>query len=184
MIATHKSIMIESTNDTVWDIFIDIDHWAQWNKQVEFSVLKSTLKKGAVFRWKSAGFDYLSKINTYVPKSFIGWHAKTSISHAKHIWLFEPHVNNTVVKTHEQLSGWLFFFLKPFIYKKIDLMLEQWLFNLKQKCECSEKGKRENAAMSYTQDIVSHVSGKNGSCSNKNRLTVKPITATKVLADN
>jgi len=93
------------------------------------------VEKGSTFRWKALGMNITSLLEKVDEMKCISWSGKSIGMAALHSWYFQKQGTMTVVKTEEELSGWLARVLKFFDPQFLDKSLEKALETLKKKSE-------------------------------------------------
>jgi hypothetical protein len=106
-LVARKEIFILASPDKVWEIQTDINAWKDWQPGISRSQLNGALTVGALFRWTSGGLAVTSTLQEVAIKRRIAWTGNAFGSKAKHIWMFKPQGNGTLVTTEESMEGWL-----------------------------------------------------------------------------
>jgi len=131
----HKEIFIQASPEVVWGIHTDINAWSQWHSDISMSRLESPLAVGSLFHWKAGGLSLTSTIQEVEPNQRVSWIGKALGTRARHIWMFRPHQNGTLLTTEESLEGWLVSLSKVVMPAFLERSLATWLDNLKSKAE-------------------------------------------------
>lgn len=134
--ATAQSeLRIQAPLERVWRIQTDIDHWSEWNSNVQRAKLEGPLAPGSVFRWKSGGMSIVSTLEEVEPMRKLGWTGRALGVQAIHIWDFKREGDETVVTTRESFEGWWVSLLPGMTRKLLDGALREWLGSLKRRAE-------------------------------------------------
>jgi uncharacterized protein YndB with AHSA1/START domain len=134
-LVARKEIFIQASPDKVWDIQTDINSWKDWQPDISRAQLYGDLTVGSVFRWTSGGLAITSMLQEVEPGRRIAWTGHALGSNAKHIWIFRPQDDGTLVTTEESMEGWLIRLLKPLMPRFLEQSLDVWLSSLKTKAE-------------------------------------------------
>lgn len=134
-VQTTKKIVINASPEKVWTIMSQIDHWAEWHKDVQSPKLKGAFQAGSPFDWKSGGLIIHSTIHTAVPYTRIGWSGKAFGAFAIHNWSFTQIGDHTEVRVEESMEGWLVSLMRSKFQRGLEQSLETWMNNLKAEAE-------------------------------------------------
>jgi uncharacterized protein YndB with AHSA1/START domain len=138
-LVARKEVYIQASPEKVWEIQTNIDAWKVWQPGISSSLLLDTLTVGAFFQWTSGGFAITSTLQEVQPKTRIAWTGRAFGTQARHIWMFQPQGDGTLVTTEESMEGWLIRLLKPLMPKSLEKSLDLWLSSLKFIAEREEK---------------------------------------------
>jgi len=134
-LVARKEIFIQASPDKVWEIQTNINAWKDWQPGISRSQLEGALTVGALFQWTPGGFAVTSTLQEVQPKRRIAWIGNAFGSKARHIWMFKPQGDGTLVTTEESMEGWLIRLLKPLMPKFLEQSLDVWVSSLKTKAE-------------------------------------------------
>ncbi|MGD0003905.1 MAG: SRPBCC family protein [Anaerolineaceae bacterium] len=134
-LVSRKEVFIQASPDKVWEIQTNINAWKDWQPGINRSQLDGALTVGALFRWTSGGFAVTSMLQEVEPRRRIAWTGNAFGSKARHIWMFKPQGDGTLVTTEESMEGWLIVLLKPLMPKFLEQSLDVWMSSLKTKGE-------------------------------------------------
>ena len=135
-VIAKQQIKINEPAIKVWSLLTEIDNWPTWQSSVKKAHLKTSLKEGAEFIWKTGRVKLKSNIHTCEPFNKFGWTGKTIGAFAIHNWLFESVRDGTIVIVEESLQGFFPFIFKRKFKKKLEDGMSK---NLKELKEASEK---------------------------------------------
>ncbi|RDC62768.1 SRPBCC family protein [Adhaeribacter pallidiroseus] len=130
-----KSITINTDSKTVWAILTNINHRANWQKEISQPKLHGELKPETTFDWKISGAKIYSTLHTVKPNSQFGWIGKTFGMFAIHNWTLTEVDGKTTIQVEESMSGLLASLFKKNFNKSLEKGMQQWLYLLKQECE-------------------------------------------------
>jgi Polyketide cyclase / dehydrase and lipid transport len=134
-LVTRKELFIQAQPHAVWKTHTDINAWSRWQPGIALSKMDDSLHVGSVFQWKSGGLTITATIEVVESNQRIGWIGRAFGTQAKHIWIFQPHKDGTLVTTEESMDGWLVQVLKVVMPTFLDDSLDVWLQSLKQQAE-------------------------------------------------
>lgn len=127
-------ISIKAPPAKVWAILADIQHWPEWQHDIEETSIQQRPAAGVPFRWMTKGGRIHSRIVLFEPMRRMAWTGHLLIFHAIHVWTVEPLPDGeTSVMTNESLAGWPI----TLLYSSQDLREadRRWLAFLKDKAE-------------------------------------------------
>jgi uncharacterized protein YndB with AHSA1/START domain len=130
-LVARKEVYIQASPEKVWEIQTNIDAWKEWQPGISSSLILGPLTVGAFFQWTSGGFAITSTLQEVQPKTRIAWTGRAFGSQARHIWMFQPQGDGTLVTTEESMEGWLIRLLKLSMPKFLEQSLDLWLSSLK-----------------------------------------------------
>ena len=134
----HNEIEINAPPEIVWEILINAEDWPNWYKgtsKVKVNTDNKLIQENSSFHWKTMGIDFESTIEEFVPYRRLSWESKLKKIQGYHAWLIIPTGDGCKVITEEAQNGWLTFFEKLFMPKKLHRLHEIWLNELKLKAE-------------------------------------------------
>jgi uncharacterized protein YndB with AHSA1/START domain len=140
-LVARKEIFIQASPDKVWGIQTDINSWKEWQQGISRSQMNGALAVGTSFQWTSGGFAVTSTLQEVQPMRRIAWTGNAFGSKARHIWMFKPRGEGTLVTTEESMEGWLISLLKPLMPKFLEQSLDVWVSSLKAKAEGRANGR-------------------------------------------
>jgi uncharacterized protein YndB with AHSA1/START domain len=140
-LVARKEIFIQASPDKVWGIQTDINSWKEWQQGISRSQMNGALAVGTSFQWTSGGFAVTSTLQEVQPMRRIAWTGNAFGSKARHIWMFKPQGEGTLVTTEESMEGWLISLLKPLMPKFLEQSLDVWVSSLKAKAEGRANGR-------------------------------------------
>ena len=130
-----KTITIKATIEKVWKIIVNINHWANWQTQINYAKLQGELKPNTTFDWKTGGAKIHSILHTVEPFSEFGWTGKTFGMFAIHNWKLTEKDGLTKVVVEESMEGLLAGLFIHFFNKNLEKGMQTWLDLLKKECE-------------------------------------------------
>ena len=131
----RKKIAIAASSKKVWETLTNVDHWADWQKDISRAKLSGELKPHSTFVWKSGGATIRSTLHTVEPSKKIAWTGKTLGMFAVHNWTLTEKDGETEVSVEESLEGLIARLLKSAFNKNLENGMQNWLDLLKQECE-------------------------------------------------
>lgn len=131
----RKEITINADREKVWAVLTHIDHWADWQTDINKAKLNGDLIPGATFNWKTGGAKIHSTLHTVEPFKDFGWTGKTFGMFAIHNWTISETNGKTKVTVNESMEGFLANFFKRSFNKNLEKGMQNWLDLLKQACE-------------------------------------------------
>lgn len=134
-VVCKKRIFIQAPVNKVWSMLTDIDHWADWQKDITKSKLHVTLQPGSTFDWKSNGVTIHSTIKIVEINHEIGWTGKSMGLYAIHNWMLRESNGQTEVIVEESMQGLLASLFSNMFNKNLERGLTNWLDFLKKECE-------------------------------------------------
>ncbi|OXG06077.1 SRPBCC family protein [Flavobacterium araucananum] len=137
-VVTYQEITINASSEKVYQIMSDVDHWSEWNKNIEDIYLNGEFATENSFDWKSDGLTIHSTVHTVIPGKKIGWSGDAFGAFAIHNWYFEPNGKQTTVKVEESMEGWLVELFPSEFQGGLEKSTQTWLKNLKVKAESKE----------------------------------------------
>ncbi len=130
-----KTILINATRQKVWSVVTNINQWDSWQTDITKPILKSELKPGAVFTWKTGGANIQSTLHTVEPYSKFGWSGKGLGMTAVHNWTLKELNGQTEVTVDESMEGLLTSLFKKLFNRNLEKGMTHWLQLLKNQCE-------------------------------------------------
>lgn len=130
-----RTILINASEGTVWNILTDINNWPHWQKGITFSRLNGELKPGTTFDWKTGGSKIHSTLHTVEPPGQFGWTGKTFGLFAIHNWYLSDTNGKTEVTVQESMEGFFAKLFKKSFNKILEKGMDLWLELLKIECE-------------------------------------------------
>src|SRR6187549_3155809 len=94
-VVARQEMLINAPIEKVWHLQADIAHWHEWHTDMGAAKLEGDVKAGTVFRWKAAGLNIVSTLQTVEPERSIGWTGISLGSRAVDTWHFEATPNGT-----------------------------------------------------------------------------------------
>ena len=134
-VKTYQEITIHACPQKVYQVMSDIDHWEEWNHDIEDPKLNGPFKVCGSFDLKREGLNVHSIFHKIIPNRKIGWSGKTCGAFAVHNWSFIQHGNYTTVKVEESVEGWKAYVMRDSCQKGLEQSLQVWLKNLKVEAE-------------------------------------------------
>lgn len=128
-------IAINAPAARVWSLLTAVEAWPQWNKAVESAKIDGAFDVGAVFRWKSQGFNVTSTLVAVDAPHRIIWSGEAFGTKARHEWEIVPTEQGVIVKTSETFDGWLPKLMPQTMQEKLEQTLPAWLAALKVEAE-------------------------------------------------
>jgi len=128
-------ILIQAPVDRVWQLLSDMDRWPSWNPAIDRATLDRAVAPGAVFVWKSQGFQVTSTIRTVESHRRLEWTGVAFGTRAFHSWELQVVDAGVLVTTKESFTGWLPWLLRGMMQRKLDDTLPRWLATLKSAAE-------------------------------------------------
>ncbi len=101
----QSEIVVNAPIEVVFKAIADINHWPQWQRNVNNAHIEGSTEAGKVFNWKANGYTIKSKLHTVKPHSEIGWTGKIWWIKAIHNWQFIPNGKRTKVIVKESMHG-------------------------------------------------------------------------------
>ncbi len=138
-VKSRNQIEIQAPIDTIWKTLVDIKNWTKWQKAVTETIVGEIIQEGTVFKWKSGGLSFKSKIHTSKPNTEFGWTGTTVGASAIHNWTFIEKGNITIVVIEESLQGLFPGLFSGYFQKKLDSGVLANLFELKTESERRSK---------------------------------------------
>jgi uncharacterized membrane protein len=134
-VITRDEIVIKAPPGTVWNLFININAWPEWNKEIESASLLSPLAVGSVFHWSTAGMIIASTIGELIPQQRIAWSGLVQGILGIHVWQFTAVEDGVLVQTEESWDGEPVRLQVGFLQKALDQSIRSWLESLKRAVE-------------------------------------------------
>lgn len=134
-VVASAEIVANAPIQKVWEIETDLNHWRDWNSDIESMEVKGDIGVGTVFVWKAGGITIASTITEYEPKKRLAWKGKTFGIDAYHIWNFIDRGDSTYISTEEKFTGILPWFLPGTMRGQIDKALKHGVQVLKNAAE-------------------------------------------------
>jgi uncharacterized membrane protein len=134
-VKTQQQITIHASPEKIYQIMSDVNHWSNWNKDIQDPVMKVPFQKGNSFDWKSGGLTIRSTLHTAIPSSKIGWSGPTFGAFAIHNWTLVPDGDQTTVIVDESMEGWLVSMMRKKFQSHLEQSLQTWLKDLKTEAE-------------------------------------------------
>ena len=131
-------LTIHAPAERVWRLLTEVDRWPEWNPAVESAAMQGPFREGAVFVWKSQGFQVSSTLSEIDRPKRLSWTGSAFGTKAFHLWEIETVGDTVLVKTSETFDGWVPWLFKASMQKKLDETLPAWLQALKQAAERHE----------------------------------------------
>jgi uncharacterized protein YndB with AHSA1/START domain len=132
---SQATILIQAPLERIWSLVTVVDNWPQWNKAVKSAHLEGGIRPGAVFRWRSGGFNVTSTFQEIDPMTRLTWTGVAFGTDAIHSWTFTPTSRGVQVTTTETFDGWLPTVLPGAMQKTLDDTLPALLASLKVAAE-------------------------------------------------
>ena len=126
----------------VWMVLSNVNHWADWQTDIQKPALHGPLQAGTSFDWRTGGAGIHSTLHTVRPYQQLGWTGKTYGMYAIHNWTFLPEGNDTTVIVEETMEGLLARLFKGAFNKQLRQGMEHWLSLLKAECERYYRGEK------------------------------------------
>jgi hypothetical protein len=136
-LVASQEMFIEASPETIWKLQTNINAWNEWQPDVSKSTLAGPLAVGSVFNWRAGGLNITSTLQVVQSMRQIGWTGKALGLQVRHLWMFRPQENGTLVRTEESMEGWLATLLRFVWPKFLEESLDKALKTLKSKAESS-----------------------------------------------
>jgi hypothetical protein len=120
---------------TVWNVLADINHWPDWNPDIEWAVMEGGLAEGKTFRWKSGPGVITSTLRQIEPLRAMGWIGTTLGIKAVHVWQLTSQDDKTVVTTQESWDGLPARIFRGSMQKTLENAIQTGLQHLKNEVE-------------------------------------------------
>lgn len=130
-----QSITINASSRSVWEVLTGIDHWPDWQTDIDKAKLNGPLQPDTNFHWKTGGARIHSTLHTVKPDNQFGWTGKTFGLFAIHNWRLTELEDKTKVEVEESMEGLLAKLFKKNFNKNLEKGMKNWLELLKQECE-------------------------------------------------
>lgn len=142
----EETICITAPISVVWDLFIDLSCWADWNTVLAASTASTTISEGRILKCSIKPylfpFDFNVHITEVIPKRKVTWKSKKYGITSIHEFFFEEISGGVVVRSREEFSGHpLLIFSFIFPEKKIRMLNRNFLNDLKNASEASHDRK-------------------------------------------
>ncbi|MFE0508665.1 SRPBCC family protein [Streptomyces sp. NPDC058964] len=134
-VVVRLSTVIHAPLATVWELHTDIAAWPTWNADVEQAGLDGPLMPGNSFGWRTHGLDISSTVRELVPGERIVWGGPAAGITGIHVWTFEQHGDDVIVRTEESWSGAPVDAAADDLGKALHASLDNWLQHLKSRAE-------------------------------------------------
>jgi uncharacterized protein YndB with AHSA1/START domain len=133
----HNEIDIAAPPERVWAELVAAEAWPTWYEGA--SEVKVTaggpLTEGAEFSWKTMDQSFVSNVKEFVPPFRLSWESSKSDIQGYHAWLIIPTATGCRVVTEESQFGFLTLMQKLFVPKKLSMLHDRWLAELKRRAE-------------------------------------------------
>lgn len=134
-VITHDEELITVPLNIVWTVFTDINHWTNWNSDIDKAQLTGSLTVGAEIHWTTAGMDIVSTIGELIDNQRIVWSGTSQGITGIHQWQFTSTPNGTLVQTEESWSGEPVLTQTGLMQQNLDTSLRAWLESLKREAK-------------------------------------------------
>jgi uncharacterized membrane protein len=134
-VITRKSIIINAPIEKVYQIFSDVDHWDNWQREIIAPQINGAFQSGSSFNWKSNGLKITSTLQTVETNKLVGWSGPAFGAFAIHNWYFKEQNGQTTIRVEESMEGWLVKLLQRKFQSSLDKSIEYWLNALKKESE-------------------------------------------------
>ena len=134
-VQTQQTIRINAPPDKVWALLTDVNHWADWQKDIGNPRMSGAFEAGNSFDWESGCLHIHSTVGVAEPLKRIVWSGPAFGSFAIHTWTLTAHDGITEVQVRESMEGWLVSLATPVFQTGLDTSIAYWLGALKQSAE-------------------------------------------------
>lgn len=135
----HNKILIDASPERIWQVLIQAETWPSWYQgALNVEVINSDtglLEADSVFKWKTMGLNFTSKITEFEQPYRLSWESDRSFIRGYHAWLLVPQGDKTLLVTDESQHGALAYLQSIFQPNKLHGLHDVWLSNIKQKAE-------------------------------------------------
>ncbi len=138
-VITKKSVEINAPVESVWKVFSDVNHWDEWQEEIESPQMNGSFSAGNSFSWKSNGLNITSTLQVVEENKTVVWSGPAFGAFAIHAWYFSEQNGITIIKVEESMEGWLVALLKNKFQSSLDTSIDNWLLYLKSKSEKEAK---------------------------------------------
>ena len=136
-VQTQQSIRINAAPEKVWALLTNVNHWADWQKDISHPRLSGAFQAGNSFDWESGGLNIHSTVGVAEPLKRIVWSGPAFGSFAIHTWTLTEHDGTTEVVVRESMEGWLVSLATTVAQKGLDTSIATWRGAVKQSAERS-----------------------------------------------
>jgi ligand-binding SRPBCC domain-containing protein len=134
-VITKTIIKINAPVEKVWKIFSNVNHWNEWQKEIEDPKMTGSFKVGNSFQWKSNGLNIISTLQVVDVNKTVVWSGPAFGAFAIHTWKFSEQNGITTVTVEESMEGWLVKLLQNKFQSSLDTSIKNWLGYLKSASE-------------------------------------------------
>ena len=134
-VQTQQLIRIHAPPEKIWALMTDVNHWADWQKDISNPRMSGAFQAGRSFDWESGGLRIHSTLSVAEPFKRIVWSGPAFGAFAIHSWTLTAHGDITEVQVRESMEGWLVSLATPVFQKGLDTSIASWLVALKQAAE-------------------------------------------------
>lgn len=139
-VVANAEIVIDTSPDRVWSVLTNIEHWPDWQTEVESAQLWGPLTAGTPFDWKAGGLRFHSVIHTAQPTSHFGWTGTTFGAYAVHNWSFSIEGHAVKVRVNESLQGFFPSLMRKRFQANLETSMKEQLEALRDFCEAQSSG--------------------------------------------
>jgi len=152
----RETVVIDAPIETVWEVFAEIEHWADWNpvcRECRFET-GDTVAEGACISFELNPLVLPMRIAPVVtdcnPGRSVTWTGEKWGVHAAHTFNFEPAESQVRLESVETFSGFMLWPARLIgVPKRLHELTRQLLFAIKTASEnrynaITEKGTDEN----------------------------------------
>ena len=152
----RETVVIDAPIETVWEVFAEIEHWADWNpvcRECRFET-GDAITKGACISFELNPLVLPMRIAPVVtdcnPGRSVTWTGEKWGVHAAHTFNFEPAESQVRLESVETFSGFMLWPARLIgVPKRLHELTRQLLFAIKTASEnrynaITEKGTDEN----------------------------------------
>ena len=132
----EREIDIAAPIEVVWDVLAGVDDWPRWFTEGTSAAIAGPVAPGTTLRMKSRDPGTITaRIETAEPPHVLGWTGRTLGISAVHVWRLERSEGGTRVRTQESMDGLPVRLLRAPMRRKLEVVLEAWLRDLKIEAE-------------------------------------------------
>ena len=129
-VQAHAELVVGASPTEVWALLTDLDHWPDWNPDVQDVVADGPVAPGIVFRWRAGRAQIVSTIRETRKPFEMAWTGRTPGIRAVHVWRLQPERGGTLIWTAESWSGLLPRLLRGRLARKLQHALDKGMYYL------------------------------------------------------
>lgn len=132
----EREIEIAAPIEVVWDVLSDVDDWPRWFSEGTSAAISGPVAPGTTLRMKSRDPGTITaRIESAEPPHLLAWAGRTLGISAIHVWRLDRSEGGTRVRTQESMDGFPVRLLRAPMRRKLEVVLEAWLRDLKIEAE-------------------------------------------------